>query len=64
MEHPTMKKPLKCKPRIVKLSLAENEAIQEKANVYTKGNWSQFVRAAALAYEPPTEKDHGPDEAA
>ena len=59
MEYP-LTKAIKNKVRIVKLNDAENQAIQDKADMYTRGNWSQWVRKAAISYDPAKDSEDEP----
>ncbi len=43
-------------PRQIKLSAAQEKAIQKKANLYTEGNFSKWVRYAALHFVPMKEE--------
>lgn len=53
-----MNKPKKCRVKIMKVSPEEEQAIQDKADMYSRGNWSQWVRKAALSYDPAQDNDY------
>ena len=48
------KKLRKSKVRVVKFDEVELRIIQEKADLYTKGNFSRLLRKAAVEYEEKT----------
>lgn len=59
-----MGKPKKSRVKIMKVTEDEEKLIQDKADMYSRGNWSQWVRKAALAYDPSQDADYpSPNEA-